>query len=261
MIPALWIAKTGLDAQQTRLGVISNNLANANTTGFKRSRANFADLLYQNVRQVGASSSQDTRLPTGLTLGTGVRVVATSKVHDQGNITQTENVLDLAISGNGFLQILRPDGTQAYTRNGQLQVDETGQVVTSNGETIQPSITIPSDAVSVTVGSDGIVSALQPGATSPTQVGTIQLSSFVNPPGLQPIGENLYVESGTSGTATTGTPGLNGLGTLLQGALETSNVNVVEELVNMIETQRIYELNSRTVSTADQMLQYVSNNL
>ena len=261
MVPALWIAKTGLEAQQNRLGVISNNLANANTTGFKRSRIQFADLLYQNVRQVGASNTQDSKLPTGLTLGTGVRTVSTAKNHEQGNIVLTENPLDVAIQGRGFLQVTRADGTQGYTRNGSLQVDDTGQVVTSSGEAITPAITIPGDALSVTIGSDGTVSAVQPGSATPTQVGTIQLADFVNPPGLQPIGENLYVETASSGAATTGNPGVSGLGTVLQGAVESSNVNVVEELVNMIETQRVYELNSRSISTSDQMLQYVSNNL
>ena len=261
MVPALWIAKTGLEAQQNRLGVISNNLANANTTGFKRSRIQFADLLYQNIRQVGAANTQDSTLPTGLTLGTGVRTVSTAKNHEQGNIVLTENPLDVAIQGRGFLQVTRADGTQGYTRNGSLQVDDTGQVVTSSGEAITPAITIPGDALSVTIGSDGTISAVQPGSTTPTQVGTLQLADFVNPPGLQPIGENLYVETASSGAATTGNPGVSGLGTVLQGAVESSNVNVVEELVNMIETQRVYELNSRSISTSDQMLQYVSNNL
>ncbi|MDT8404487.1 flagellar basal-body rod protein FlgG [Sulfuriflexus sp.] len=261
MNPALWIAKTGLEAQQTRLGVISNNLANANNAGFKKDRALFADLLFQNIRQSGASSTQDTQLPTGLNLGTGVRTVATQKIHTQGNIQQTENALDVAIQGDGFLQVLRPDGTQAYTRNGALQVDSTGQLVTANGESIQPAITIPQDATSITIGSDGTVSVQQSGTAAATQVGNIQLASFINAAGLQPLGDNLFSETGSSGAAQTGNPGLNGLGSLLQGSLESSNVNVVEELVNMIETQRVYEMNSRSISTADQMLQYVSNNL
>lgn len=261
MNPALWIAKTGLEAQQTRLGVVSNNLANANNTGFKKDRALFADLLYQNIRQSGASSTQDTQLPTGLNLGTGVRTVATQKVHVQGNIQQTENALDVAIQGDGFLQVLRPDGTLAYTRNGALQTDSTGQLVTANGENIQPAITVPDDAISITIGSDGTVSVQQSGTSAATQVGTLQLAGFINPAGLQPLGDNLFSETGSSGAAQTGNPGLNGLGSLLQGSLESSNVNVVEELVNMIETQRVYEMNSRSISTADQMLQYVANNL
>lgn len=261
MNPALWIAKTGLEAQQNRLGVISNNLANANNTGFKKDRALFSDLLYQNIRQSGASSTQDTQLPTGLNLGTGVRTVATQKVHVQGNIVQTENALDVAIQGSGFLQVLRPDGTLAYTRNGAMQLDSTGQLVTANGESFQPAISIPSDATSITIGSDGTVSVQQSGSSAATQVGTLQLADFINPAGLQPLGDNLFSETGSSGAAQTGNPGLNGLGSLLQGSLESSNVNVVEELVNMIETQRVYEMNSRSISTADQMLQYVSNNL
>lgn len=261
MNPALWIAKTGLEAQQTRLGVISNNLANANNTGFKKDRALFADLLYQNIRQSGAASTQDTQLPTGLNLGTGVRTVATQKVHTQGNIQQTDNALDVAIQGAGYLQVLRPDGTLAYTRNGAMQLDSTGQLVTANGESFQPAITIPQDALSITIGSDGTVSVQQAGTAAATQIGNVQLASFINPAGLQPLGDNLFSETSSSGSAQTGNPGLNGLGTLLQGSLESSNVNVVEELVNMIETQRVYEMNSRSISTADQMLQYVSNNL
>ncbi len=261
MNPALWIAKTGLDAQQTRMAVISNNLANVNTTGFKRGRAIFEDLLYQNVRQVGAQSSQDTQLPSGLMLGTGVRTVATEKLFTQGNIVQTGNPLDLGIQGRGFFQIQRPDGSLAYTRDGSFQVDAQGQIVTAGGYALQPGITLPENALSVTVGSDGVVSALTPGSTAPTQVGTLQLADFINPTGLQPIGENLYVESAASGAPQVGTPGLNGLGTLVQGAVESSNVNVVEELVNMIETQRAYEMNSKAIATTDQMLAYVSNNL
>ena len=261
MNPALWIAKTGLDAQQTRLAVVSNNLANVNTTGFKRSRAVFEDLLYQNIRQVGAQSSQNTQLPSGLSLGTGVRPVATEKLFTQGNLVQTSNPLDMAIQGRGFFQVNTPDGTLAYTRDGSFQVDAQGQMVTSNGYVLQPAITVPQNTISVTIGSDGVVSALVAGSTAPTQIGNLQLADFINPTGLQPMGENLYRESTASGSPQTGTPGLTGLGTLVQGSVESSNVNVVEELVNMIETQRAYEMNSKAISTADQMLQYVSNNL
>ncbi len=261
MNPALWIAKTGLEAQQTRMSNIANNLANASTTGFKRSRAVFADLLYQNLAQVGAQSSQDTQLPSGLNVGTGVRTVATEKLFTQGNIVQTGNALDVAIQGRGFLQVLMPDGSIAYTRDGTIQMDAQGQLVTSMGYPIEPSITIPENARSVTIGSDGTVSVVLPGNSAPTQVGNIQLADFVNPTGLQAIGDNLFLESGASGAPQTGTPGLNGLGTLIQGSLESSNVNTVEELVNMIETQRAYEMNTRAISTADQMLQYVDNNL
>jgi len=261
MNQALWIAKTGLDAQSTRMSVISNNLANVNTTGFKQDRAVFEDLLYQTIRQPGAQSSASTQLPSGLMIGTGVRTVATEKMHTQGNIQQTENALDMAISGRGFFQIVMPDGSLSYTRDGTFQIDSTGQMVMSNGYPLEPSITIPQDTLSVTIGSDGAVSILQPSQNAPTIVGNIQLADFVNPTGLQAIGENLFKETGASGTATTGTPGLTGLGTTIGGALETSNVNVVTELINMIETQRAYEMNSKAISTADQMLQYAAQNL
>jgi flagellar basal-body rod protein FlgG len=227
----------------------------------ERDRAVFEDLLYQNVRQVGAQSSQDTRLPSGLQLGTGVRTVATEKIHTMGNIVQTNNSLDVAIQGRGFIQVLQPDGNLAYSRDGSFKMDETGQLVTANGYVIQPAITLPNNATSVTIGSDGVVSALTPGSASPTQVGNIQLADFINPAGLQSIGQNLYLETASSGSPSTGTPGLNGLGTIAQGALETSNVNVVEELVNMIETQRSYEMNSKAIQTTDRMLQYVTSNL
>jgi len=258
---ALWVAKSGLDAQQTRMAVISNNLANVNTTGFKKSRPIFEDLLYQNVRQVGANSSQDTELPTGLQLGTGVRVVATEKLHTQGNIVQTENSLDVSIQGRGFLQIQMPNGDINYTRDGSFKLSSTGQMVNSNGMPLEPAITIPEDAISITIGTDGVVSVLQPGSATPAQVGQIDTASFVNPSGLDPVGENLYRESVASGTPTIGTPGENELGTLNQGSLETSNVNVVEELVNMIETQRAYEMNSKAISTTDEMLSYVTQQL
>ena len=230
MNQALWIAKTGLDAQQTKMSNIATNLANAGTTGYKRSRAIFEDLLYQNVRQVGAQSSQDTQLPSGLMIGTGVRVVATEKLFTQGNLAQTENMLDMAIQGRGFFQILLPDGTQAYTRDGSFQVDNQGQMVTSAGYILQPSVTLPENALSVNIGSDGTVSVRQPGSSAVSQVGTIQLADFVNPAGLQPIGENLFLESNASGSPQTGNPGLNGLGTVFQGYVESSNVNVVEEM-------------------------------
>ncbi|MEE9342589.1 MAG: flagellar basal-body rod protein FlgG [Gammaproteobacteria bacterium] len=261
MNSALWVAKTGLEAQQTRMSVISNNLANVNTTGFKRDRASFEDLLYQNVRQVGALSSQDTRIPTGLQLGTGVRTVATEKLHTVGNIINTENSLDVAIQGRGFFQVLMPDGNVGYSRDGSFKMDSSGQLVTSNGYLIQPAITVPANAISLTIGSDGIVSAQIPGAVAPTQLGNIQTADFINPTGLQPVGENLFLETASSGAPSTGAPGLNGRGSVIQGSLESSNVNVVEELVNMIETQRAYEMNSKAIATTDQMLQYISNNL
>jgi flagellar basal-body rod protein FlgG len=261
MNPALWAAKTGLDAQQTRMAVVSNNLANVNTTGFKKSRAVFEDLLYQNVTQVGAATSQNTQAASGLELGTGVRVVATEKTYTQGNLSQTGNAMDLAISGRGFFQVLMPDGTLGYTRAGDFQLNASGQLVTSSGYTLQPAITIPAGAQSVTIGNDGTVSVQLAGQSTPTTVGSIQLADFVNPAGLQPRGENLLTESAASGTAQTSNPGQNGLGTILQGSVESSNVNVVEEMVNMIETQRAYEMNTKAIETTDQMLQYLSSNL
>ncbi|MBN8478817.1 MAG: flagellar basal-body rod protein FlgG [Burkholderiales bacterium] len=258
MIRSLWIAKTGLDAQQTQLDVISNNLANVGTTGFKRSRAVFEDLLYQTVRQPGASSSQQTQLPTGLQVGTGVRPVATERIHTQGNLQQTGNPLDLAIRGQGFLQVSMPDGTLAYTRDGSLHTDAQGQLVTSGGYPVSPAITIPANAQSVSIGRDGVVTVTQPGQAAATQVGTLQIANFINPAGLESRGENLLVETGSSGAPTTNTPGSNGAGLITQGYVETSNVNVVEELVAMIQTQRAYEINSKAVQTSDQMLQRLS---
>lgn len=261
MYPALWIAKTGLDAQQTRMSVISNNLSNVSTTGFKRDRASFEDLIYQNVRQVGAQSSEDTTLPSGLTIGTGVRVVATQKLHTQGNLMQTGNSLDMAIQGRGFFQVLHPDGSIVYTRDGSFGMSAEGQIVDSNGYALEPAITVPDNTLSVTIGTDGVVSALVSGNSAPTQIGTIELADFINPTGLAAVGQNLFRETAASGAAATSTPGTDGLGTVNQGALESSNVNVVEEMVNMIETQRAYEMNSKAISTTDDMLAYVSNQL
>ena len=261
MEPALWAAKTGLDAQQTRMAVTANNLANVSTTGFKKGRAAFEDLLYQNLRQVGAAASQDTQLPSGLSLGTGARVVATEKTFTQGSLNVTDNTLDVAINGRGFFQVLMPDGTAAYTRDGSFQVNAQGQMVTSTGYVVQPAISIPNGALSISIGTDGVVSAQLAGQAAPTQIGTLQLVDFINPAGLQARGENLLLESAASGAPQTGNPGLNGLGTVIQGALESSNVNVVEELVGMIETQRAYEMNSKAISTTDQMLEYLTNRL
>jgi len=261
MNPALWAAKTGLDAQQTRMTVTANNLANVGTSGFKKGRAVFEDLLYQNVRQVGGSTSQDTVSPSGLSLGTGVRVVTTEKSYTQGSLLQTQNALDVAIEGRGFFAIQLPDGSTGYTRDGSFQTNAQGELVTSSGYRVQPGIAIPDNAQSITIGRDGVVSVRSAGQSAPTQVGTLQLTDFVNPAGLESRGENLVMESASSGPAQTGTPGLNGLGAITQGSLESSNVNVVEELVNMIETQRAYEMNSKAISTTDQMLQYVTNNI
>jgi flagellar basal-body rod protein FlgG len=261
MNPALWAAKTGLDAQQTRMTVITNNLANVGTSGFKKSRPVFEDLLYQNVKQVGASTSQDTESPSGVALGTGARVVATERLNTQGGLNQTGNSLDLAIQGRGFFQVLMPDGTLAYTRDGSFQTNAQGEVVTSSGYKVQPGITIPDGAQSVTIGVDGVVTVAVAGQAAPVQVGTVQLTDFVNPAGLQARGENLLVESAASGAAQTGNPGLSGLGTVQQGYTEGSNVNVVEEMVNMIETQRAYEMNTKAIQTSDQMLQFITQTL
>lgn len=255
MIRSLWIAKTGLDAQQTNIDVISNNLANVSTNGFKRSRAVFEDLLYQTLRQPGAQSTQQTQIPSGLQIGTGVRPISTERIHLQGNPQQTNNPLDLEINGKGFFQVLMPDGSTAYTRDGSFQMDSQGQLVTASGYAVQPAITIPADAINITVGTDGTVSALQPGSNAPTQIGSIQLASFINPTGLQSLGENLYAETASSGAPAANTPGTNGIGMLNQGYVETSNVNVVEEMVNMIQAQRAYEINSKAVTVSDQMLQ------
>jgi flagellar basal-body rod protein FlgG len=254
MIRSLWIAKTGLDAQQTQLDVISHNLANVSTNGFKRQRAVFEDLLYQTLRQPGAASSQQSTIPSGLMLGTGVRPIATEHIFTQGSLQRTDNPLDVAVNGQGFFQIQMPDGTLAYTRDGAFQMDSTGQVVTSSGYPLSPAITIPSTATSITISRDGIVSVVLAGASTATQLGNIQLASFVNPGGLQSVGENLFVETASSGTPTPNTPGSNGTGLLNQAYVETSNVNVAEELVTMIQTQRAYELNSKAISTSDAML-------
>ena len=260
MNSALWVAKTGLDAQQTRMAVVSNNLANVNTTAFKRDRASFQDLMYQNIKQAGAQTSTQTQSPSGMMLGTGVRIGATEKLFSQGNMENTGNSFDVAINGRGFFQIQMPDGTLAYSRDGSFQVDSQGQLVTSDGYPVQPGIQIPTGAQSVSISTDGIVSVTLSGQTAPQQVGTLTTADFINPSGLEPRGNNLYIETAASGSPQTGTPGLNGLGTLQQGSLEASNVNVVEEMVNMIETQRAYEMNSKAVSTIDQMLQYVTQN-
>ena len=258
MIRSLWISKTGMDAQQSQLDVISNNLANVNTTGFKRSRAVFEDLLYQNVREPGAQSSQQTTLPSGMQIGTGVRIVATERLHTQGNLTQTGNSTDVAINGNGFFQVQMPDGTLAYSRDGSFQVNAQGQLVTSSGYPIQPAITIPQNATSLTVGKDGVVTVSTPGSAANTQVGTFQLANFINPAGLRSMGENLYAETEASGTANLANPGSNGVGVLNQNYVETSNVNVVEEMIQMIQTQRAYEINSKAVQTSDRMLEKVA---
>ena len=258
MINSLWISKTGMEAQQMQLDVISNNLANVSTNGFKRASAVFEDLMYQNLRQVGANSSEQSQLPTGLQLGLGVRTVATSRSFAQGNLQQSGNKLDVAIQGNGFFQVTMPDGTTNYTRDGALQVDSQGRLVTATGLPLANGVTVPVNATSVAIAADGTVTVQIPGTTAPQTTGSIALANFLNPAGLEPKGQNLYAESPASGQPSSGTPGANGLGSLMQGFVETSNVNVVQELVTMIQTQRAYELNSKAISTSDQMLQKLS---
>ena len=258
MIRSLWISKTGLEGQQTQMDTIANNLANVSTTGFKRSRTLFEDLLYQNLRDPGEQTSQQTRSPSGLQVGTGVRPVGTERIHTQGNLQQTGGKLDVAITGEGFLQVLMPNGSIAYTRDGSFTSDSQGQMVTSSGYPVQPAIVIPPDATNVSIANDGTVTVTQPGNTAPVQIGSMQLATFVNPSGLQSKGANLYTETVSSGTPKLNQPGSNGTGTLSQGYLETSNVNVVEELVNMIQTQRAFEINSKAIAASDQMLQKLS---
>jgi flagellar basal-body rod protein FlgG len=255
MMRSLWISKTGMEAQQTQLDHISHNLANSATNGYKKSHAVFEDLMYQNLRQAGANSSEQTTLPTGLQVGLGTRAVATSRSFSQGNLQQSSNPLDVAVRGAGFFEVQMPDGTTGYTRDGSFQVNAQGQLVTNNGYLVQPGITVPQNALSVSIAADGTVTASIPNQTQPQALGTLQLVNFVNPAGLEPKGQNLYTETAASGTPTAGTPGQNGLGALQQGFVETSNVNVVEELIGMIQTQRAYELNSKAIQTSDQMLQ------
>ena len=262
MHPALWISKTGLDAQQRDISVISNNLANASTIGFKKDRAIFEDLLYQNINQPGGQSTQDTELPSGLMIGAGAKVVATQKNFGQGNMQTTDNSLDIMVNGPGFFEILMPDGTVSYTRNGQFTLNNEGDLVTPGaGHPLQPAINIPDDAQSVTIAKDGEVSVKLAGEAQNQVVGQINLAMFINPAGLEPRGENLYVETAASGQPQVNVPGIDGTGSLVQGALETSNVNVTEELVNLIESQRVYEMNSKVISSVDQMLGFATQQL
>jgi flagellar basal-body rod protein FlgG len=258
MIPSLWISKTGLDAQQMNMNVISNNLANVSTNGFKRSRAVFEDLMYQTIKQAGTNSSIDTTLPSGLQLGTGVRPVATEKIHSQGNLSKTDALKDVAINGPGFFQVQLPDGSIAYTRDGSFKLDQNGQLVTNSGFPIVPEINIPPNTSNINIARDGVVSVSVQGQTQPMFLGQLNLINFINNAGLESLGENLYQETQASGTPIDTTPGLNGTGLLYQGYVETSNVNVAEELVNMIQTQRAYEINSKSINTSDQMLQKLS---
>ena len=259
MLKALWIAATGMEAQNLNIDVISNNLANVNTAGFKKDRADFEDLMYQTIKLAGAPATSQTQIPTGLDIGQGVRPVAVQKIFSQGDYKQTNNPLDLAIEGDGFFQVLLPNGDLAYTRAGAFKLDRDGRLVTADGNPIQPEITIPQDAEAINIGEDGTVSVLQPGNTAPTQLGQIQLVRFTNPAGLKPIGRNLFVPTDSSGEPILGVPGENGFGTIAQGYLEMSNVSVVEEMVNMIIAQRAYEINAKAIQTADEMLQMANN--
>lgn len=260
MHPALWVSKTGLNAQDYNLTTVSNNLANVSTTGFKKDRAVFEDLIYQIQRQPGALSSQDSRLPSGLQLGTGVKVAGTQKIFTTGSLQETAQPLDLAINGRGFFQIVTPDGNTSYTRDGTFHMDADGQVVNASGYLLEPNITIPAQTNTLTISKDGIVSVTQVGETTPTEIGQIDLVDFINPAGLQAMGGNLFRETAASGAPQVGVAANEGFGSIEQGFLENSNVKVVEELVNMIAVQRSYEMNSKVVSTADQMLQYITQN-
>ena len=256
---SMFIAATGMEAQRLNIDVISNNLSNVNTTGFKRSRADFQEMMYQGIKSAGAESADGTVLPSGIQVGLGVKPAAIQKMFKQGDFVSTENPLDLVIEGRGFFQILTPEGDMAYTRAGAFKLDSEGNIVNSDGYAMEPAITIPSDALSVTVTTDGTVSVLQQGDTTPVEVGQMELAQFTNPGGLSSIGKNLFVTTAASGEATTANPNSEGLGAVNQGFLELSNVNVVEEMINMIVSQRAYELNSKVVTTSDEMMAMANN--
>jgi flagellar basal-body rod protein FlgG len=259
MLRAMYTAASGMEAQQLNIDTIAHNLANINTTGFKLRRAQFQDLLYQNIRQAGASNTASTDIPVGLQIGLGTKPVATEMLFSQGDFSSTSNPLDMVIQGQGFFQIRQPNGTIAYTRNGSFHMNREGNLVTADGDPLDPQITIPQDQVGITIGSDGTVSVLQAGQIQPQQIGRIEIALFQNPAGLQSLGKNLFAPTQSSGEAITGTPGENGLGTLLSGFSEQSNVSVVEEMVNMIISQRAYEANSKVIRTADEMFTQANN--
>ncbi|MFZ9500951.1 MAG: flagellar basal-body rod protein FlgG [Beijerinckiaceae bacterium] len=261
MPDALHVAKTGLNAQQQRMSVISNNLANVNTVGFKKDRANFETLLYQNFRDPGSQTSQNSLSPTGLAIGTGVRIVSSEKIYTQGNIINTDNSLDMTIDGPGFFQVLTPGGQVAYTRAGNFTKNAEGQVVTANGYPLEPAINIPANATSISISKDGIISVAVPGSNRLEQAGQIEIATFPNTAGLKPLGESLAQATPSSGDAAVQAPGANGAGRIIQGALESSNVNVVEELVSMIETQRAYEVNSKAISSVDGMMKFLTQSI
>jgi flagellar basal-body rod protein FlgG len=259
MIRSLWTAASGMQAQTSNIDVISNNLANVNTAGFKRSRADFQDLLYETMRPPGTSTPGGSQVPTGIQIGHGTRTVSTQKIFIQGDFQHTQNELDMAIEGNGFFQIIQANGEIAYTRSGNFKIDSEGRIVSPDGFLLEPELTIPSDAMAISIGTDGVVSVLQPGQTAPTEVGALELARFVNPAGLQSMGRNLYTQTAASGDPITGVPGEDGYGTIAQGYLEMSNVSVVDEMVNMITAQRAYEINSKAIQAADDMLQAANN--
>lgn len=259
MMRALWSAATGMAAKQLDMDVISNNLANLNTAGFKRSRVDFQDVMYQTLRTAGSTVAQGSKVPTGIQVGLGTRPAAVQKIFSQGDFVQTENPLDIVIEGDGFFQVLLPDGSTAYTRNGSFKLDADGRMVTSDGFVLDPEIVIPSEASSISIGTDGTISVMLAGEKDAQEVGRIEIARFINPAGLMSIGRNLYKPTSASGEAQVGTPGMDGLGTLSQGFLEMSNVKVVEEMVNMIIAQRAYEVNSKAIQTADEMLGTANN--
>lgn len=258
MFRSLFTASTGMHAQQLNVDVISHNLANVNTTGFKKGRAEFQDLIYQTMIQPGAPSNDGTQYPTGIQVGLGVRPIAVAKFFTPGDLINTGNSLDIAIDGDGFFQVTLPDGTVAYTRAGNFRLDRDGRIVTNDGYPLEPGITVPADATQITVGADGRVTVMQPGTVAPVEIGTIEIARFINPGGLKSIGRNLFIETDSSGAPVTGVPGTEGRGILIQGFLEMSNVNIVEELANLIIAQRAFEINSKAVQTSDEMLQTVS---
>jgi flagellar basal-body rod protein FlgG len=259
MIRSLYTAATGMEAQRLNIDVVANNLANVNTTGYKRSRADFQDLIYQTISEPGATSAEGMQIPSGIQVGLGVRTIAVQKMFEQGDFSSTGNPLDLVIEGDGFFQVAKPDGETGYTRGGAFKQDSQGRVVTSDGYPLEPSLTIPASTTSVTIGTDGKVTVTQSGNNTPTEIGQITLARFSNPAGLKAMGKNLFTVTESSGEATTANPGADGMGTLGQGFLEMSNVNVVEEMVNMIVSQRAYEINSKAVTASDEMLQTINN--
>ncbi len=259
MIRSLFIAATGMQAQKLNIDVVANNLANANTVGYKKSRADFQELIYQDLRTPGALSTEGSEIPSGIQLGLGVRPVAIQKVFQQGDFIHTGNPLDLVIEGDGFFQILMPDGTIAYTRGGSFKLDSEGRIVNSDGYVLEPEIAIPPDTLSITIGSDGIISVVEAGSTEPTEIGQIELTRFINPAGLKAIGRGLFIPTASSGDPITDIPGNEGIGTISQGFIELSNVNIVEEMINMIISQMAYEMNSKAVQASDEMMQTANN--